>query len=152
MTGRHPDEERLDVYEVSVFVQRPLFASYFWDLVIMNLLVLLAATAFWDTASPELSSRMSISLTIILTLAAYTSSRPAPIEKAPYVTFHDWVEQISMFLVTGISMQNVFAVVTCGGQHEDAPDYMAEEYERHPVSCSVGWCKSREIDCRALVV
>jgi len=148
----HPDSERGDVYEVSVFVERPCFASYFWDLVIMNLLVVLAATAFWDTASAELSSRMSISLTIILTLAAYTSSRPAPISKAPYVTFHDWVEQMCMFLVTGISVQNVFAVATCGGQSEDAPPYMAAEFASHPERCGLAWCFSRRVDCQGFVI
>jgi hypothetical protein len=151
LTGCHPDAKRGDVYEVHILVERPKFASYVWEMVIMNVLVLLAATAFWDTAAPELSSRMSISLTIILTLAAYTSARPAPIEKAPYVTFHDWWEQVCMLLVTGISVQNVFAVVLCGGQHEEAPAYMAEMFERNEEICSVGWCYSRNIDCRGLV-
>merc|ERR1719230_1294328 len=118
----------------------------------MNVLVFLAATSFWDTAAPEISSRMSISLTVILTLASYTASRPAPIEKAPYVTFHDWCEQMSMLLVTGISIQNVFAVVLCGGQHEEAPPYMKEMFEENEELCSVGWCFSRNIDCRALIV
>jgi len=151
LTGTCPDSERGDVYEVNIFVERPFFASYFWDLVILNLLVMLAASAFWDTAAPELSSRMSISLTIILTLAAYTSSRPEPIAKAPYVTFHDWCEQISMFLVTGISVQNVFAVVMCGGQHQEAPPHMVTEFEQNRENCEQGWCKSRNIDCRALI-
>ncbi|CAK0877121.1 unnamed protein product [Prorocentrum cordatum] len=97
----------------------------------MNLLVLLASTSFWDSVSPELSSRMSISLTIILTLAAYTSTRPAAIEKAPYVTFHDWCEQMGIVIVTGISVHNVFAVVMCGGEHGEAPVWMAEEFERN---------------------
>lgn len=152
LTGCHPDQRRCDVYELCIFVERPFFASYFWDLVIMNLFVMLAATAFWDTAAPELSSRMSISLTVILTLAAYTSSRPTPIAKAPYVTFHDWCEQMSMLLVTGISVQNVFAVVLCGGQHEEAPSYMVEEFNRNLQSCELGWCMSRKIDCQGLVI
>lgn len=152
ISGWHPDAERGDVYEVTVVVERPLVASYICDILIMNLLVGLAASAFWDTAAPELSSRMSISLTIILTLAAYTSTRPAPIEKAPYVTFHDWCEQLCMFLVTGISVQNVVAVVTCGGQHEEAPAYMTDMFERHPEQCSEGWCFSRKIDCQAILI
>jgi hypothetical protein len=151
LTGCHPNPKRGDVYEVHILVERPKFASYVWEMVIMNVLVLLSASAFWDTAAPELSSRMSISLTIILTLAAYTSARPAPIEKAPYVTFHDWWEQVCMLLVTGISVQNVFAVVLCGGHHEDAPAYMTEMFERNQEMCSVGWCFSRKIDCSALV-
>ncbi|CAE8649566.1 unnamed protein product, partial [Polarella glacialis] len=152
LTGRHPDAKRVDIYEVCIFVKRPFLAHYFWDLLILNLLVMLATTAFWDTAAADLSSRMSISLTVILTLAAYTSSRPAPIEKAPYVTFHDWVEQMSMFLVTGISVQNVVAVVSCGGQNSEAPPYMTEEFERNRDGCSLGWCMSRQIDCKGLTV
>lgn len=152
LTGYHQDPHRGDIYDVSIFVARPFFASYFWDLVIMNLFVMLAATAFWDTAAPELSSRMSISLTVILTLAAYTSSRPEPIAKAPYVTFHDWCEQMSMFLVTGISAQNVFAVVMCGGQHGEAPPYMVAEFQDNQERCALGWCKSRSVDCQGLVV
>lgn len=152
LTGCRPEPQRVDTYEVHILVERPKFASYVWDIVIMNLLVLLSATAFWDTAAPELSSRMSISLTVILTLAAYTSSRPAPIEKAPYVTFHDWCEQVCMLLVTCISVQNVFAVVLCGGQHEEAPVYMVEMFEQNQEICSVGWCLSRRIDCRGLIV
>lgn len=152
ITGCHPDPDRGDVYEVSILVERPFPGHHIYDLVIMNLLVGLAASAFWDTAAPELSSRMSISLTVILTLAAYTSSRPAPIEKAPYVTYHDWCEQMCMLLVTGISVQNVLAVVTCGGQHEEAPPYMTEMFERHTEECSVGWCLSRKIDCQGLLI
>mmetsp|Transcript_93703 Transcript_93703/g.260865 ORF Transcript_93703/g.260865 Transcript_93703/m.260865 type:complete len:830 (-) Transcript_93703:298-2787(-) len=152
LTGWHREPSRGDVYCVSVVVTRPSLASYFWDLVIMNLLVALAAAAFWDTAAPELSSRMSISLTVILTLAAYTASRPAPIEKAPYTTLHDWCAHMSMFLVTGISVQNVFATVMCGGQHEEAPPYMAAEFESNREDCSLGWCSSRAIDCRGLVI
>eukprot|EP00928_Gymnodinium_smaydae_P037966 TRINITY_DN26291_c0_g1_i1.p1 TRINITY_DN26291_c0_g1~~TRINITY_DN26291_c0_g1_i1.p1 ORF type:complete len:1029 (+),score=206.62 TRINITY_DN26291_c0_g1_i1:66-3089(+) len=152
LAGCHPEPKRRDVYQVNILIERPRCASYVWDVVIMNVLVALSATAFWDTAAPELSSRMSISLTVILTLAAYTSSRPAPIEKAPYVTFHDWCEQVCMLLVTGISIQNVFAVVTCGGQHEEAPPHMVELFERSEELCSVGWCLSRQIDCRALLL
>lgn len=152
LTGYHPHRERKDLYEVGILVQRPPFASYFWDIILMNLFVVLAATAFWDTSSADLSSRMSISLTVILTLAAYTSSRPDPIAKAPYVTFHDWMEQMCMFLVTGISIQNVVAVVQCGGQSGDAPPYMQAEFELNPELCAVGWCKSRNVDCRGLTL
>jgi len=150
--GCHAEKDRSDTYEIRILVERPLFASYFFDLVIMNLLVALSATAMWDTAAPELSSRMSISLTVILTLAAYTSARPAPIEKAPYVTFHDWCEQVCMFLVAGISMQNVYAVVLCGGQHEEAPPYMKDIYEDNEDACSMGWCFSRKVDCRGFII
>eukprot|EP00927_Polykrikos_kofoidii_P045372 TRINITY_DN3931_c0_g3_i1.p1 TRINITY_DN3931_c0_g3~~TRINITY_DN3931_c0_g3_i1.p1 ORF type:complete len:860 (-),score=99.45 TRINITY_DN3931_c0_g3_i1:214-2793(-) len=152
LAGRHPEPQRSDIYEVSILVERPFRGSYSWDLLIMNLLVLLAATALWDTAAPELSSRMSISLTILLTLAAYCGSRPAPIERAPYVTLHDWCEQMSILLVTGISFQNVFAVALCGGHHEEAPIHMKDMYEENQGICDVGWCFSRKVDCHAILV
>merc|ERR1719359_1114234 len=56
---------------------------------IMTTLVFLSATSFWDTAAPDLSSRLSISLTIILTLAAYTSNRAGPIERTPALNFQE---------------------------------------------------------------
>jgi len=151
LTGRFPNENRRDFYEACVFVKRPFLSSYFWHFLLLNLVVMLAATAFWD-AAPELSSRMSISLTMMLTLAAYTSSRPLPIKRATYVTFHDWCEQISMLLVTGISIQNVVVVVSCGGQHEVAHPYLAEEFERHGDKCELGWCMSRKLDCSGLTL
>jgi len=49
-------------------------------------------------------------------------------------------------------MQNVFAVVMCGGQHEEAPPHMADEFQRHRGQCEVGWCLSRKVDCHGLSI
>jgi len=151
ITGHHHEKNRGDAYEVCIVIERPKISSYFWDIIIQNLLVMLAATAFWDTASADLSSKMSITLVVILTLAAYTSSRPSPIEKAPYVTLHDWNEQTSMMVTTVISLQNVLSVVRCGGEKPDAPSFMKEEFERNADECAVGWCHARNRDCVGLL-
>lgn len=140
VTGHHPDKQRRDAYEVCIVVARPKLSSYVWDMIIQNLLVLLATTSFWDT-STDLSSRMSISLTVLLTLAAYTAARPQAIEKAPYVTAHDWNEQTSMIVTTAISLQSVASVVLCGQAKSD------DEFKGNGAQCETGWCYSRGIDC-----
>lgn len=137
-----------ECYQVQVFVARPLFSSYCWDLIIMTFLVLLSATSFWDTASPDISSRLSISLTIILTLAAYTSNRPAPISKTPTFTFQDDYEIWCLYLVILVSIMNIISVVTCGGDHQNSPEFMQKQFEENEQLCSLSmYCGSREIDC-----
>merc|ERR1719387_774347 len=128
-------KQKEDTYKVSIIIGRPLSSSYFWDLFVMIVLVLLAICSFWDTAAPELSSRMSISLTIILTLAAYTSTRPPPIVKCPALTFQDSYEVFSFFMVTLISVMNVVSVSMCGGEHPEAPQYMKDAYSQFVDTC-----------------
>lgn len=151
ITGHHMEKQRTDNYEVCIIVERPKMSTYTWDIVIQNLLVFLAASAFWDASAADLASRLSISLTVILTLAAYTSSRPSPIERAPYITLHDWNEQTSIFLTTVISFFSVLTIVQCGGERADAPVFMQEEYQLHVDVCEVGWCYSRNVDCTGLL-
>jgi len=141
-----------DTYTVSIIVDRPVFSSYFFDLVVMVILVFLACTSFWDTAAPELSSRMSISLTIILTLAAYTSTRPSPIAKCPKLTFQDLYEVVSFMMVVVVSIMNTISVTMCGGEHEEAPQYMKKIWEEYSHICDKGWCESRKIDCHFMTV
>jgi len=145
-------KQKEDSYKVSIIIGRPMYSSYLSDLVVMIVLVLLAMTSFWDTAAPELSSRMSISLTIILTLAAYTSTRPPPIVKCPKLTFQDRYEVWSFFNVTVVSIMNLFSVSMCGGEHPEAPQYMKDMYNIHEEICDVGWCHSRAIDCHFMVI
>lgn len=132
-------------YEVNILVERPFFSNYFWEIIILTMLVFMAAFSFWDTAAPELSSRMSITLVIILTLAAYTGDRPPQIEKTPSLTFQDRYELCGFFLVVSVSILNVISVTVCGGEHEEAPDYMLRLHQ--PEACKMGWCHSRLIDC-----
>lgn len=136
-----------EMFQVQIFVERPWLSSYTWNLFIMTTLVLLSATSFWDTASPDLSSRLSISLTIILTLAAYTSNRAAPIEKTPSLTFQDEYELLCLILVIIVSLMNIVSVVMCGGDNENAPAFMQEEFESNAELCDMGICSSRKIDC-----
>lgn len=150
--------EKGDIYEVGCVVMRPTWRNaIFMDFIISNLMVLLCFASFYDTAAPELSSRMSISLTIMLTLSAYTSQRPDAINKAPYSTFHDKNEQKCLLLVLLISVENVVATKLCGGEHEEAPAYMQAYFakfskpENLELCFAPGFCQSRNIDCWAMV-
>jgi hypothetical protein len=84
-------DARGEAHQVTVVVKRPVVGHNLGDLVVLISLTLLSCVSFWDSA-PELSSRMSITLTLILTVAAYTSQRPAAIEKVPYSTLQDQSE------------------------------------------------------------
>lgn len=147
--------KKFDIYEVAIVVQRP-FGSLFADIIITNVMALLACTSFWDVSSPDLSARLSISLTIMLTLASYMSDRPPAIETYPGLTVHDCNEICCMIIGILISVQNCFAVFLCGAEGMvtsgamEAPDVMVEAFLDHKDSiCAIGWCGSRVIDCWA---
>merc|ERR1712226_1640385 len=101
--------------------------------------------SFFDVSSADLSSRMSITLTVILTIAV--SSRPACIAKSRYVTFYDRFMLLSLAIAAFMSCANVISVRKCGGHNSDAPPFMQEEYEINKQSCEVGWCSSTKLDC-----
>eukprot|EP00427_Karlodinium_veneficum_P052060 CAMPEP_0169367388 /NCGR_PEP_ID=MMETSP1017-20121227/33636_1 /TAXON_ID=342587 /ORGANISM="Karlodinium micrum, Strain CCMP2283" /LENGTH=519 /DNA_ID=CAMNT_0009465413 /DNA_START=18 /DNA_END=1574 /DNA_ORIENTATION=+ len=130
----------IDAYRVSIFVERPFLGSYAWNLVIMNVLAWLAGTSFWDGASPDVSSRMSITLTVILTIAV--SSRPVAIEKTTYVTMNDQCQQMCLAIATIVSFLNVINVQICGGHHPESPMYMQEFYLESKSFCEKSWCGS----------
>lgn len=140
----------IEAYRVSIFVERPWLGSYAWNLVIMNVLAWLAGTSFWDGASPDVSSRMSITLTVILTIAV--SSRPVAIEKTTYVTMNDQCQQMCLAIATIISFLNVGIVQICGGHHPDSPMYMQEFYRKSEHFCEKSWCGTTWIDCHAFVL
>lgn len=140
------------MYRVQITIARPPFSSYFWSMVVMNLLVLLSTVSFWDTAAPEISSRMTIALTILLTIATSTSNRPKPIENAMALTYYDRCAMISLAMVSCLSVLNVASVTMCSGEHPEAPAYMFDMHEENGELCNVGWCKSRNIDCHFLSI
>jgi len=139
----------IDAYRVSIFVERPFLGSYAWNLVIMNVLAWLAGTSFWDGASPDVSSRMSITLTVILTIAV--SSRPVAIEKTTYVTMNDQCQQMCLAIATIVSFLNVINVQICGGHHPESPMYMQEFYLESKSFCEKSWCGSTWIDCHCFL-
>jgi hypothetical protein len=123
-------DARGEAHQVTVVVKRPVLGHNFGDLVVLISLTLLSCVSFWDSA-PELSSRMSITLTLILTVAAYTSQRPAAIEKVPYSTLQDQAEILAMVFVIFVAVMNVISVTLCGGENEEAPAHMQESYQNH---------------------
>lgn len=135
-----------EAYQVTVVVKRPVLGHQLGEFMVLILLVLLSAVSFWDYA-PELSSRMSITLTIILTLAAYTSQRPAAIEKVPHATVQDWLELLAMYFVMGVGVLNVVAVVCCGGESTEAPAHMQDMYlEYQGGMCAASRWGMRRVD------
>jgi len=140
--------ERHDKYEVALFVRRPVFGVHLLDFVVLFTLSIISICSFWDAAAPELSSSMSITLTIVLTFAAYTSTRPPAIEKVPRLTFQDSFEYYCMGLVVVVVIPvNVFSSIFCGGENEEAPGFMQERYLRHSDSvCKEYALALRQID------
>merc|ERR550514_476118 len=146
-----------DVYEVCLVVKRPL-GAFFTDIIITNAMIVVACASFYDIASPDLSARMSISLTVMLTLASYMSERPSAIEKLPHLSVHDWNEIFCWLLLIIVSVQNVFAVILCGAESQvvsgagEVPSMMADYFEQHRdgLCQTSGWCGSRELDCHSM--
>merc|ERR1719326_736017 len=115
----------------------------------MQLMVVIAATSFYDVA--ELSGRLSISMTILLTLAAFTSSKPTPIAASEATTYHDRAEKVSLLLVVLMCLSNVISTMMCGGEDDETPAFLQELYQRHAEHCILGWCGSREVDCNFII-
>lgn len=143
--------QRHEGYQVNVMVERPLASSYTWHLISVNVLHCLAFFSFWDQVSPDLSSRLSITLTVALTIAASSSVRPAAIKEAPHVTVYDWSMYVCIASVTFISVGNIVSVTCCGGHHTDAPGYLRDVYERYNQWCGYSWCGSNYLDCHFLL-
>merc|ERR1712224_469826 len=133
--------------------KRPILGHQFGEFAVLFLLTLLSVVSFWDTAAPEVSSRMSITLTIILTLAAYTSQRPAAIEKVPHLTVQDWVELGAMVFVIFVAVLNVVAVVYCGGEHPEAPEHMQAMWrDRQDEMCAWTSAGMRYVDFMGFMI
>lgn len=142
-----------EAFQVTVVVKRPIFGHQLGESCVLIMLTLLSAVSFWDVASADLSSRMSITLTIILTLAAYTSSRPTAIEKCPYPTIQDRIELIAMCFAMVVAIQNVIAVVHCGGEDQESPSFMQAFYSIHEDGmCAESHWGLRYIDFCSLMV
>ena len=67
---------------------------YWFDFMIQLLQVASAAFSLYVPMSEDsLTNRLSITLTVILTLVAFTIERPSVIEFLPYPTLHDNFER-----------------------------------------------------------
>merc|ERR1711879_852004 len=134
-------------YQANVLVERPLASSYTWHLISVNVLHYLAFFSFWDQASPDLSSKLSITLTVALAIATSGSVRPVAIKEAPHVTVYDWSMYVCIASVTFICLANMVSTTNCGGHHPDAPQYLKLVYERNKSWCGSSWCDSNNLDC-----
>merc|ERR1712054_296372 len=42
------------VYQVDLFIARPMLSSYCWNIIVVNVLAWLAGASYWDSASPDI--------------------------------------------------------------------------------------------------
>lgn len=140
---------KFDVYEVALAVKRPL-GILFDDIKITNAMVWVACLSFYDIASADLSARLSISLTIMLTLASYMSDRPPAIQNLPTRTIHDKNEVLQWLLLIMITVLNLASVMLCGAESmaesgaNEAPLHMIRYYWEHKEDlCAKGYLATR---------
>eukprot|EP00746_Dinoflagellata_sp_MGD_P123786 gnl/MRDRNA2_/MRDRNA2_58399_c0_seq1.p1 gnl/MRDRNA2_/MRDRNA2_58399_c0~~gnl/MRDRNA2_/MRDRNA2_58399_c0_seq1.p1 ORF type:complete len:710 (+),score=97.13 gnl/MRDRNA2_/MRDRNA2_58399_c0_seq1:68-2131(+) len=138
-----------DPFVVEIIITRKPCSSYILEIIIMQLMVLLAATSLYDVA--ELSGRLSISMTILLTLAAFTTNKPTPVAQSEANTYHDRSERLCLLLVVLVCLSNVVSAMMCGGEDDETPAFLQELYKENVDQCSLGWCLSRKIDCHFII-
>lgn len=144
--------DRCDHFVVEIWAERLQRSHHWYSLMFVFVLPMVCMSSVWDIASPSISSRLSICLLVILAMTEYTSHRPSPIEKSAYMTTWDWVLIINFVFLSLLLITNTVSVTICGGFHEEAPQYMQDDYQNHEETCSMGWCYSRKIDCTILLV
>eukprot|EP00927_Polykrikos_kofoidii_P018857 TRINITY_DN18782_c0_g1_i1.p1 TRINITY_DN18782_c0_g1~~TRINITY_DN18782_c0_g1_i1.p1 ORF type:complete len:1208 (+),score=179.78 TRINITY_DN18782_c0_g1_i1:187-3810(+) len=149
-------------YVLHIVLRRVWYPRYFFDFLIQNLQVVSAiASLYVPFSDAMLADRMSITLTILLTVVASTSSRPPAIDGLSYPTTYDTYMQIMIFSVALITLGNLFVSMNCWGMYRDEgkDDYYDAEL-RMVVSetklgmlrldlswCEEGSCGSSSLDC-----
>ncbi|CAD7969538.1 unnamed protein product [Amoebophrya sp. A120] len=145
-------------YQFDILLTRR-WKRYWFDFLIQGLQVVSAAFSLYvpfsyDAGSDTLPNRLSITLTVILTLVAFTIERPSVIESLPYPTLHDQYERIMVAIVALVGIENVIVFQTCIGAF---PKYFSDPYNNDaplpdpPELCRVGFCGASNIDCLCFV-
>merc|ERR1712224_723167 len=124
--------------------------QHFWNMGIVFLIVILSAQSTYDSASNMLSSRLGISLMLVLILAEVAAERPGSIGRTPKRTLWDMMVYLSFGIVWIQTLLNLVSVTMCGGEHEEAPAYMKKLYKENSENCTLDWCGSRKVDCYIL--
>lgn len=153
-------------YVLHIVLRRVWYPRYFFDFLIQNLQVMGAiASLFVPFSSDMLADRMSITLTILLTVVASTSSRPPAIAGLAHPTTYDTYMQVMIFSVALIGLGNAFVYLNCWGMfREDGKDDYFDEKLNMEVSevrssgiwgldeswCEEGKCGASYIDCYLL--
>jgi len=115
-------------YQVDLILARKA-ERYAFDFVIQILQVSCAAFSCFVPLNDDcIANRLSITLTVILTLVAFTTQRPMVIDKLPYQTLHDWYEQFMVLLALIVGIENWFVCIKCCGAYGEEADPPHHEY------------------------
>eukprot|EP00929_Paragymnodinium_shiwhaense_P056677 TRINITY_DN28369_c0_g1_i1.p1 TRINITY_DN28369_c0_g1~~TRINITY_DN28369_c0_g1_i1.p1 ORF type:complete len:1204 (+),score=282.62 TRINITY_DN28369_c0_g1_i1:72-3683(+) len=107
-------------YQVYIVLKRRWYPRYVIEMSITIVQVLMACfSAFVPFNEDMLANRLSITLTIALTVVAASSQRPAPIEGVPYETVYDMFNRSMILVVVMIGIGNVYVFNNCWGTYRD---------------------------------
>ena len=104
---------RKSEYRLAILL-KPQFSHYTIDFLIQVLQVLLSCSSCFVPYSENiLDNRMTITLTILLTIMASTRNRPAIIESFSCPTLHDHFQQYLLFCILVIALENAIVLGGC---------------------------------------
>lgn len=102
-------------YHVEIVLVRA-WTHYFFDFQIQMLLVVVSMCTAWVPFSPDsVPNRLSISMTIVLAIVFFATSKPPAISDLTYSTMHDFFDQVMLFISVMGCIENVFVYVQCYG-------------------------------------
>lgn len=141
--ARRPDVADGSTYEVLLFVRRRV-ARHLFTFFILSLMVLSGATSFLCTLSVDgLAGRLSINVTVLLSMVAFCTQRPFAIESVPYNTMYDSYAQFCTCMTALLTFANVATFLNCFEVTDQCDDCIRRDRRR----CEQSWCGSMEIDC-----
>ncbi|CAL1162905.1 unnamed protein product [Cladocopium goreaui] len=119
-----------DQYEL-IMVMRRSFRRHFFTFFILSMAVLSGATSLFCPLSIDmLAGRLSINVTVLLSMVAFSVQRPSAIEAVPYNTIHDIFVQVCTLLTATLSLCNLATQLTCFEMTEGCDECVREENGR----------------------
>lgn len=134
-----PDEER---YELIMVVRRGLKRHVF-TFFILSMAVLSGSTSLFCPLSVDmLAGRLSINVTVLLSMVAFSVQRPNAIENVPYNTLHDLFVQVCTLMTATLALCNLATHLVCFEMTDGCAECVREDSW-----CETGSCGSKVIDC-----
>eukprot|EP00928_Gymnodinium_smaydae_P008522 TRINITY_DN13101_c0_g2_i1.p1 TRINITY_DN13101_c0_g2~~TRINITY_DN13101_c0_g2_i1.p1 ORF type:complete len:1186 (+),score=269.39 TRINITY_DN13101_c0_g2_i1:291-3848(+) len=113
-----PEKAHYDIY---IVMRRRWYPRYVFDVFIQNLEVMIACSSIYVPFNTDtLANRLSISLTILLTVVSASGSRPPAVESVPYPTLHDTYAQLMVLCSIFITLGNVAVFQICWGTFRES--------------------------------
>lgn len=132
-------------YEVILCTRRDV-TRYLFTFFILCVMVLAGALSFFCTMSVDvLTGRLSINVTVLLSMVAFTTQRPAAIECLPYNTVYDSYVQFCTCMTALTSFANLATFLRCFEVIDGCDECIRME---EPMCHRYGWCGALVIDCR----